>query len=725
MKAIVFTMDAIFALIVATASISVLVYFRYFSQVPYSPHYSNVEEVFSNLVSTSIDSMQNSSMLARAIALQSAGANETSPQFLGSSQRNSSNGIGPLEPILTYIYNPGNTITTGVVADYGNIYFAANNLVYAVNASTNRTVWTRNIINNVIVTPALYSGMLFFANLTNLTAVSARTGSISWSTNVLVSTGSNVLTSPLLVYDNEVIFGASDNNVHAFYANNGTAVWLSYIGSKPVSVTSVSGDLAVKTNTGVIDLVVQAGNAANILVTNQYPASIAPTNTLASNGNRIYFGSGTNAIAIYTNGIVVGNFPISSGYGITGISVYRNYVVYQNSVGVGAVSPTGSVYWGVTMPLSFGGALINATPVVSGSMVYTAWTNGIAAQNLTTGSILWFALLPNVKIFPSMTLAYGRLYVVANNEVFAYGACGVPAHSSVLSAAATMYFNSRSGCSSALLNIVYPPINYSIFTGNASVRKVQSASFNGVSSYIDAKNTNMLDTPYVSVSFWINISAYPASSTKLINYGDNNGGCLVIFNCGWLFSIDNTGLLQFSVMNIGQTTVNALPLSKNTWYFVTGAYNGTNVTLYVNGGTPYKAPRSGIIGSTSQNINLTIGRGRPGFDPNYFTGNIANVQIYSSPISKLQVSQMYLRGIGGVPLKNSGLVAWYPLGGDTNDYSGFDVGYGNAVKFVTQNYAPPSLMNAYDIARVGTILPIANFSNGVTNTIQVGVYSWS
>ena len=287
-----------------------------------------------------------------------------------------------------------------------------------------------------------------------------------------------------------------------------------------------------------------------------------------------------------------------------------------------------------------------------------------------------------------------------------------------------MYFNSRTGCSTALLNTVYPPLNYSIFTGNATVRNIQSASFNGVSSYIDAKNTGALNTSYVGVSFWINISAYPSGSTRLINYGDN-GGCLgSVKYCGWFFNISNLGMLQFSVMNVGQTIVNALVLNTNTWYFVAGAYNGTNVTLYVNGGTPYTAPRVGVIGSTSPNINLTIGRGRPCCDNNYLTGNIANVQIYSSPISELQVSQLYLDGIGGVPLKNSGLVAWYPLGGDTNDYSGFDVGYGNAVKFVTQKYIPPGLKNAYDIAKAGTILPIANFSNGVTNTMQVGVYSW-
>jgi hypothetical protein len=260
---------------------------------------------------------------------------------------------------------------------------------------------------------------------------------------------------------------------------------------------------------------------------------------------------------------------------------------------------------------------------------------------------------------------------------------------------------------------------------------VQSASFNGVSSYIDAKNTGVLNTSYTSVSFWVNISAYPNSGrTKLINYGDDIGGCLSpVTNCGWFFSIDTAGYASFNVMNIGETNiVSPFPLSKNAWYFIAGVYNSSYVDLYINGGTPYTTNSggiiSGIIGPTSPNINLTIGRGRPCCDSNYFTGNIANVQIYSAPLSKLQVSQLYLRGIGGAPLRSPGPVAWYPLGGDTNDYAGFDVGYGNAVKFVTQNYIAPGLMNAYDIAKAGTILPIINFSNGVTNTMQVGVYSW-
>ena len=221
MKAMLFTLDSIFSLTIAAVGISALLFFTYLAQVPYSIHSSNSQAILSELTSTSIDSAQNSSLLAKAMATQFSGANQTSAQFLEGTQGDSSGTVGPIEPIVAYSFATGNAVTSGVVADYGNFYFASNSLLYVVNATTNATVWTpKNSITNIMTTPALYSGMLYYANMTNLTAVDARTFATIWSVNAI-----SLIDTPLLVYNNQVIVGTADSNMRAYNAYNGTLMW--------------------------------------------------------------------------------------------------------------------------------------------------------------------------------------------------------------------------------------------------------------------------------------------------------------------------------------------------------------------------------------------------------------------------------------------------------------------------------------------------------------------
>ena len=51
-------------------------------------------------------------------------------------------------------------------------------------------------------------------------------------------------------------------------------------------------------------------------------------------------------------------------------------------------------------------------------------------------------------------------------------------------------------------------------------------------------------------------------------------------------------------------------------------------------------------------------------------GNIANVQLYNTPLSENDLKALYQEGIGGAPIKIQSLVGWWPLNGNSNDYSG-------------------------------------------------------
>ncbi len=110
-----------------------------------------------------------------------------------------------------------------------------------------------------------------------------------------------------------------------------------------------------------------------------------------------------------------------------------------------------------------------------------------------------------------------------------------------------------------------------------------------------------------------------------------------------------------------------VPIKTDTWYHVVGVYGSGFGTTYVNG-----------INSTHGSFNLgpnqnfTIGNGGVGCNasPQPFGGYISNVQVYDSALSEADVRALYNEGIGGAPIDLKDLVAWYPLNGDTYDYSG-------------------------------------------------------
>ncbi|MCL5239010.1 MAG: PQQ-binding-like beta-propeller repeat protein [Candidatus Marsarchaeota archaeon] len=722
MKGIVFTMDAIFALVITIMGISVLLFFQYYAPAPYSLHYSDAQAIFSNLASTSVSSVQNGSALAKAITNQNAGWNETSPMALGGPYARSSNPIGPLYPIISYMINPGNTITTGMVAAYGDIYFATNSLLYAVNATTDKTVWTTNTVSGVASTPALALGMIFYANSTNLTAANANTGKVVWSTN---SISAFSVSSPILVQNNQVVFGGSDNWVHAYYASNGTSYWSNYTGTLPVFVTALSGGFMALTSTGSIYTIIAAGGNAKQITSKAYSVGNAPT-LPAILGSSFYLGTGSYANATYSNGTIVSGFPKGTGSTVTGVGVYGNYSVYQTSGGIAAFSLNGASDWSVSAPSTFGSSITNATPAVTGSMVYTAWSGGIAGENLSTGSVDWFVAMPGVSINPRLALAYGRLYVETANTIVAYGACDSQPGATLLSAVSTMYLNGQAGCGKALLNSIYPASNYTFFTGSPSTNTILAASFNGITNYIETGTSGFATISSArTLVAWVNVSTYSnggCGQEMAVGYGPTSGSCSGQYSG---LGLDSNGKVSFA--GCGDNYTAGLVTPKKKWSLIAAVYahDAANVTVYLNENKSIGAlSAANVLNTPTSGIASYIGAW-----PNAackFTGQIADVQVYASALTPSQISQLYLEGVSGPPIQGASLVGWWPLSGDANDYANFNTGFpAGGLAFVTATYTAPTFANAYQISRASTLLPVLNYTTGASNTINIGVYSWS
>ncbi|MEM3205172.1 MAG: LamG-like jellyroll fold domain-containing protein [Candidatus Micrarchaeaceae archaeon] len=124
----------------------------------------------------------------------------------------------------------------------------------------------------------------------------------------------------------------------------------------------------------------------------------------------------------------------------------------------------------------------------------------------------------------------------------------------------------------------------------------------------------------------------------------------------------------------------AIPNSSfGKWMFLSVSieYNATTGESmkywYANGQLIRSGSASGEM--LYSNTNFTIGAisrySVAGYgDAEWFNGSISNIQVYNTALSANDIKALYLEGIGGAPVDLQNLVAWYPLNGNANDYSG-------------------------------------------------------
>ena len=152
----------------------------------------------------------------------------------------------------------------------------------------------------------------------------------------------------------------------------------------------------------------------------------------------------------------------------------------------------------------------------------------------------------------------------------------------------------------------------------------------------------------------------PAYTTRVTGYVYNSS-----------ISTDPT-LPNVAVNYCGNYTINVGTYTWNYWAFT---YNGTNLTGYVNGKEFCTLKIRGVINPLVTGNYIYVG---------VINGSEANLQIYNAALSGNYIYAEYLQGIGGAPINLNKLVAWYPLNGNANDYSGNGEN-GNAISGIFSN----------------------------------------
>ncbi len=209
----------------------------------------------------------------------------------------------------------------------------------------------------------------------------------------------------------------------------------------------------------------------------------------------------------------------------------------------------------------------------------------------------------------------------------------------------------------------------------------------------DMNGDGIISTTYVQTSVhaytitaWIKTTS--GSGNPIVQDRGSNSGNSITMEIGYNGGqaahpgTVNCGLDSADVWIGGFTYVPAIgqPLAFNNgeWHFVACTFDSADgsqitpaaFTVYVDGKQePLYTQQLGSVTSPVTGLGGTgIGYQQPWND--YFDGEIANIQIYNKSLGQESITTLYDEGVGGDPIELQYLMGWWPLNGNSNDYSG-------------------------------------------------------
>jgi len=189
--------------------------------------------------------------------------------------------------------------------------------------------------------------------------------------------------------------------------------------------------------------------------------------------------------------------------------------------------------------------------------------------------------------------------------------------------------------------------NMSQSTSPAIGKVGQGMYFDGVNDIINIPNSenNSLyeNISAISVSLWFKINQLSSAKgeDQYLIYKRHNSSPWSSWLM-WLESSDNK--LYFSARNnsaTGVTETSDSALETGRWYYVAGVYDGSNVTLYVDGIAAASPPsQTGTIYDSDSTVR--IGAGTAG--ASRANGIIDEVRIYNKALSQSEITELYNMG---------------------------------------------------------------------------------
>ncbi len=201
----------------------------------------------------------------------------------------------------------------------------------------------------------------------------------------------------------------------------------------------------------------------------------------------------------------------------------------------------------------------------------------------------------------------------------------------------------------------------------------------GINDYIIINDSGLSSSPtniqgnQITITAWVNIYGQPYHD--VIDKENQYGMKIDYKNTPHPCTPSNSLNLCLEWDTSNNWVGDSFPIPNSSfdqWMFLSVSMNGDKKYWYADGikiGS-LNQPNSIIYASS----NIAIGSISPGYagygESEWFNGSISNVQIYNTALSSSDVQALYQEGIGGAPQDISNLVAWWPLNGNANDYSG-------------------------------------------------------
>ena len=173
-------------------------------------------------------------------------------------------------------------------------------------------------------------------------------------------------------------------------------------------------------------------------------------------------------------------------------------------------------------------------------------------------------------------------------------------------------------------------------------------------------------TSSITVTFWFFIPTW-ANTTSLYPQLFQNGNLGSSPNALVYFAMSSNIPTGRGTWRIDGNNAPNFGYHLGVWEFFSGTFNGIAAIPYIDAVAQPSALQSGAIGPYD---TIILGAGG-GSDVLTFGGSrLSNVQIYNTSLSQPEIQALYQEGIGGAPTNIQNLVGWWPLNGNTKDYSG-------------------------------------------------------